>query len=886
MGKRTLNEADPLIGARTAGAPAVAVTLAIAAMIGAAMFVAACTNPLRETVSQTLGAPSLLVLGSGGSQVSAGGEVSIGDASVGATRVVTFSIENTGQADLLLSSAPLVQLGPAGPFSVSAQPAESTVHVGDSLPFTLSFSPTTSGKKTATIEIASNDPTSPLFTFTVSATGKISSMGVFQGNDGIANGSGSYDFYSVEVNFNYVDVEFTIQNTNVGDLYLTGSPVVSVAMSGGKPEDITVTAQPSATIPSMQSATFTLRFTPTVQSSYEATVTIPSSDPAAPTYAFTVLGTGTNPDITVGQGATDFVSGSVIPVALGSCAVMNSRTIPFTIGNQGSGRLYLTGSPRVTIEGPDASLFSIVTQPATSPLAQGGTSSFTLRFSPTVGAGTGTKTATLVIPSNDPESSEAPFRVLVSMTATEPQIAIKVGATPVPKNGTWDFGSIPLGNPAYVTFTIENAGPGELVLQSPYLALTGGPTFYIMSWPSSPGYTIQSGATDSFQVRYYPSVLGASSATLEVYSNDPDSSPYTITLSGTATPYHGIKVLDSTGTVGMYNAAQVSGDNIYDAYYDYTDRTLKFARSSNGGATFSVARIDSTRKSGLNNSLALDGGILYLSYYLDAGIYGYVRFIKSADSGATWSMLRYIDWADGLWRGTLGTAIGASGSSVYIAYTDGASSSSCDLKIARSTDGGSNWTYGVVDAGGSGCYLPTIVVRGTTVRVAYIKDSYLWLATSTDSGSNWSLAALDSGTRVDCGISMDENAGNIYISYWAYYYGSTPAADLRFALFNTTLGTWSYSMPDSVGDTGRGSSMRYTSGKIYIAYEDFTNNDLRLAVSGNGGTSWTLSTPESAGSFGSHASIAAEGTAVQIFHIDAYNYDLRFLRSLDGGVTW
>ena len=89
-----------------------------------------------------------------------------------------------------------------------------------------------------------------------------------------------------------------------------------------------------------------------------------------------------------------------------------SADLVFTIKNTGIGNLALTGTPNVAISGPDAGMFSVFAQP-TSPVApSGGSTTFSVRFSPTSG---GAKTAVLRIANND--SDEATFDINLSGTA-------------------------------------------------------------------------------------------------------------------------------------------------------------------------------------------------------------------------------------------------------------------------------------------------------------------------------------------------------------------------------------------------------------------------------------------------------------------------------------
>ena len=94
----------------------------------------------------------------------------------------------------------------------------------------------------------------------------------------------------------------------------------------------------------------------------------------------------------------------------GSVRVGASTSRDFTIRNAKSGRLTGLGT---TIEGPDASSFSLVTAPVGPINGLDEKTSFSIRFAP---VGTGTRTATLRIESNDPD--ENPFEIVLAGCGT------------------------------------------------------------------------------------------------------------------------------------------------------------------------------------------------------------------------------------------------------------------------------------------------------------------------------------------------------------------------------------------------------------------------------------------------------------------------------------
>jgi len=127
---------------------------------------------------------------------------------------------------------------------------------------------------------------------------------------------------------------------------------------------------------------------------------------AGAAYIFAGLGT-LFPEIVVQRGALLIPSGG--SQAFGAVNVGGSTDLTFDLRNTGLVNLTLTGAPnKVTVSGPDAAMFSVVTQP-TSPVGPHANTLFTARFTPT---SAGTKTARLpssmMMPTRAPSPSPSP----------------------------------------------------------------------------------------------------------------------------------------------------------------------------------------------------------------------------------------------------------------------------------------------------------------------------------------------------------------------------------------------------------------------------------------------------------------------------------------------
>jgi hypothetical protein len=131
-----------------------------------------------RTISVTVTAPEIDVQGKGTSIVGNGTNTpaTADDTDFGSVAYVsgnvthTFTIRNTGTADLNLSGDPKVALSGSADFSVTSQPT-SPVTASNSTTFNITFDPSSPGLKTATISIANDDSDENPYTFTIQGTG-------------------------------------------------------------------------------------------------------------------------------------------------------------------------------------------------------------------------------------------------------------------------------------------------------------------------------------------------------------------------------------------------------------------------------------------------------------------------------------------------------------------------------------------------------------------------------------------------------------------------------------------------------------------------------------------------------------------------------------------
>ncbi|MBN1837480.1 MAG: DUF1573 domain-containing protein [Spirochaetales bacterium] len=207
--------------------------LGLAALAAAAL---SCTNPLRDTIDELIddyqaelaGEQPEINLKWGSTDIWVGKNQSLGSVDQEWPVEFEFTIENTGQQDLVLTSAPAVRLSVGSLYEVTSQPA-SPIPPGGSATFAIELDPVDlAGTPSVTVTIDNDDPDELAYSFTLSAVagkyqgykaidatgdvGEHSSIGVHEANVYIAyydvnnsrlklatSRNGGYDWSSVQV---------------------------------------------------------------------------------------------------------------------------------------------------------------------------------------------------------------------------------------------------------------------------------------------------------------------------------------------------------------------------------------------------------------------------------------------------------------------------------------------------------------------------------------------------------------------------------------------------------------------------------------------------------------------------------------------------------------
>ena len=376
----------------------------------------------------------------------------------GGTVVHTFVIQNPGTGPLSLTGTPIVAVSgtDAADFTVTAQPL-SPVAASGSTSFQVTFDPSVGGTLTATLTIANDDSDENPHTFAIRGTGATPEINLTGNGTNISDGDttprtgDSTSFGTTSVTGGTIIKTFTIENTGTGPLGLTGALPVSV--TGTNPGDFFISQQPAATVAPGGSTTFDVTFDPTTDGTRNATISIANDDGNENPYTFAIRGVGAVGEINLKGNGIDIVDGDTTPSSadftdFGSMpAATGTMVRNFTIENLGTSNLGITGTPKVSIGGPNAADFTVSAQPA-SPVAPGGSTTFQITFDP---AAIGLRSATLSIANDD--TSENPYDFAIQGTGTNSApTGLALSATTIAENNA------PNATVATITGTDPDAG--------------------------------------------------------------------------------------------------------------------------------------------------------------------------------------------------------------------------------------------------------------------------------------------------------------------------------------------------------------------------------------------------------------------------------------------
>lgn len=355
-----------------------------------------------------------------------------------------------------------------------------------------------------------------------------------------------------------------VQNIGTAQLEITGTTIAQ-----GGSEFAIISGGGARTIPPGGNAQIAIRFLPGSTGSFAGTLTIQNNSSVP---AFDVALSG------IGSAGGPIVALSTPRIEFGRVAVGQNGTGTLTVRNTGTAALAITAQ---RIDGGDSAQFAI-TETCIASIAAGQSDDVTVRFTP---AGRGAKAARLVFATNAGEAS-------AELTGTGLAPALSVSAS------TLDFGDVNPGSSLMKTLTVTNTGNAVLAISSQAISGSNASEFSIQKQSAA---SIDSGGSQTVELRFAPASLGGKTATFTIASNDPSQASKQISLAGRGGTGPRIAVASSVEFGNVAPAGSVTRDvvirNVGAASLSITAQTVL-------GAGFSIEQNAATGISAGDSSSA------------------------------------------------------------------------------------------------------------------------------------------------------------------------------------------------------------------------------------------------------------------------------------------
>ena len=436
-----------------------------------------------------------------------------------ATKSVVLS--NTGTGTLAISSISITGAN-AGDFTQSNNCA-SSVAVSGSCTINVTFTPSTTGARSAAISVADNAAGSPQ---TVALTGTgIAAVA------GISFSPTSLAFGNQQVAVASAPLSTTV--TNTGSATLT---ISAVTITGTNPSDFTRTSTCTNVAPS-GTCTISVTFTPGATGARSASISVTDNAAGSP-QSVPLTGTGTAAAVGLSPASLTFGAQTV---------GTTSAAQPVTLTNTGNATLTISS---ITVTGTNAGDFS-QTNNCTSSVAIGGSCTINVKFSPSAG---GSRTASVSIADSAVGSPQT-----VALTGTGVSTAPAVTFSP---SGGLGFGNVIVNNSALVVQNIQNSGNATLTISS---ITVGGANASMFTEHTTCGGTLAAGLTCEISVVFTPTSVGPKSATVSVTDNAAGS-PHVFNVTGTGITgtvptvdqYGGLTSTPCASATGRFHIEQIS----------------------------------------------------------------------------------------------------------------------------------------------------------------------------------------------------------------------------------------------------------------------------------------------------------------------------------------
>jgi hypothetical protein len=445
----------------------------------------------------------------------------------------SVTVTNSGTAALTISSITLAGTNPGDYAQTNTCPTGSTtLAAGSSCTISVTFAPTATGSRTASISIADSASGSP---HTVSLSGTGTAPGVTLNPTSLTFGNQPQSTTSAAQ---------SVTLTNTGTAPLT---ISSISVGGANPADFAQTTtcpiSPS-TLAAGAKCTINVTFTPSTISSESANLSVSDTAGDSP-QSVALSGTGTAPAPVV----------SLAPTSLSfSSQVVNTTSAAQNVTLTNSGNADLTISS-IGLTGTNPGDFTQTTTCPASPstLTAGSSCTISVTFTPTA---TGTRSASVAITDN---ASGSPQSVALTGTgASAPAPAVTLN----PTNLTFSSQLVNTTSAAQ-SVTLTNSGTAALTISSIGLTGTNASDFAQTNTCPASSSTLAAGAKCTISVTFTPTATGSRTASVSITDNA-SGSPHTVAVSGTGTTASSALFSDgfeSGSLPGAWTSTKVSGTN-------------------------------------------------------------------------------------------------------------------------------------------------------------------------------------------------------------------------------------------------------------------------------------------------------------------------------------
>jgi hypothetical protein len=494
------------------------------------------------------------------------GNVQNGQVSTTTTPAQPVIVRNNGSLPLTLSATAFTITGTnANQYSAAGGPTGTPcsnnlvlTNYGDTCTITVTFAPTSTGLKSASLNVFSN-ASNGTQVVTLTGTGQVPSA---------TRSPAALTFAAQQTGTTSAPQPVTFTNTGVGPL------TVTVSFSGANANNFGQTNNCGPSLGAGLSCTINVTFTPTATGNRSATLNINS---AAGTQTVTLTGTGQAPSATRSPATLTFAAQQT---------GTTSAPQPVTLTNTGVGPLTVTS---FVFSGANANNFAQTNNCGTS-LPVSGSCTINVTFTPTAaGARSGTLTIT-------------------DGAGTQPVTLRGTGvAASATLTGTAAFGNQQVGTTSAAhTFTYTNTGSGPITVSNTGVTLSGGnSTDYAIASNTcivgGVGVTLAPAATCQIGVTFTPSATGSRTRTLTVIDTAGGAPNTTASLNGTGVAPSA--TLTGTAAFGSQQVGTPSAAHTF----TYTNTGSAPITVSNTGVTLSGG--NSTTDYAITSNTCIVGGI-------------------------------------------------------------------------------------------------------------------------------------------------------------------------------------------------------------------------------------------------------------------------------------